>query len=206
MKKKIIVVVVAVLVLLSVAGAVGMYYLSEHNIKLDIDKDLAIYDTETEEVIGMAHFTLKGEIDGGEEDVMYDESYSNFKLNIKGDILPEINCPEGSCGTFIPDEDYIWVFITNPSFKTDDDGIMYPFIEASICLQIDRNNSDNFMVWLTSWEYEDESKAQETLIGKDGLELTWQENEAKYRYILVEAKNTSEAREAIANLSNYIIN
>ena len=205
MKKKIIVMVVAVLVFLSIAGAVGIYCLSDHNIKLDIDKDLAIYDTETEEVIGMTHFTLKGEINGGENDVMYDASYSDLKLNIKGDILSEINYSEGSFGGFIPDEDYIWIFISNPSFKTDDGGSMFPFIECSICVQIDRNNSDNFLVWLSSWENEGENKVQET-INKDGVELTWWENEEKNHYILVEAENTSEAREIIANLSNYKVN
>ncbi|MDE6209416.1 MAG: hypothetical protein K2M73_07055 [Lachnospiraceae bacterium] len=205
MKKKIIVMVVAVLVFLSIAGAVGIYCLSDHNLKLDIDKDLAIYDTETEEVIGMTHFTLKGEINGGEKDVMYDASYSDLKLNIKGDILSEINYSEGSLGGFIPDEDYIWIFISNPSFKTDDGGSMFPFIECSICVQIDRNNSDNFLVWLSSWENEGENKVQET-INKDGVELTWWENEEKNHYILVEAENTSEAREIIANLSNYKVN
>lgn len=183
MKQKIIVIVVAVLVFLSVAGAVGMYYLSDHNIKLDIDKDLAIYDTETEEVIGVAHFTLKGDINGSDGDGYYNESYSDLKLNIKGDILPEISYAENSLASFILKDKYIWVIISNITYEINDEGATIPRIDKyNIWVEIDRNNPDNFMVILG--EKPDEN-----------------EEYGSSRYVLVEAENTSEAKKAITYLS-----
>lgn len=183
MKQKIIVIVVALLVFLSVAGAVGMYYLSDHNIKLDIDKDLAIYDTETEEVIGVAHFTLKGDINCSDGDGYYNASDSDLKLNIKGDILPEISYAENSLATFILKDKYIWVIISNITYEINDEGATIPRIDKyNLWVEIDRNNPDNFMVILG--EKPDEN-----------------EEYGSSRYVLVEAENTSEAKKAITYLS-----
>lgn len=105
-------------------------------VKVNIDKDLAIYDANKGEIIGKAH-------------VVYQADDCDGKFNISGEVLPtrNITLKKGENNVSVKHKNGTNVCISNPYCIVDEDGNLKPEIDDyHFWLYIDKEDNSKYMI------------------------------------------------------------